>query len=257
MKHNICLSIILLYFTWFEIGCSSFSVKKERLDRVKTIAMIGLDMEQQKSASVGDLFQIATKQGFKSEATVAMGVESEHVVKLYEAIVQELKNRRGWKVISYKEMKANSHYQNFLKEKTEGWQNRPVLNDRVNLFRPPGIVDFYSVTMTKEERIKELQESLGVDAVITIHVKTQLNNNSVFASVIGQGKFSPSATLTIMMKDKSGEPIWKDSVEGAKLDKSERNIMGVANEEKLNTLSVEASKLSLRALMDRLESKAL
>ena len=223
-------------------GCTSKIVKTEELARVKRVALIGLDVQQQKSVSKGDLLAIATRTATKPGATPALRTEAAHLEAVYRDVAQKLERQTGWKVVPLADLKRNAGYQKYFKEKTEGFQNRPIVNDRYNLYGAPGVVDSFAILTTKPERVKEIATDLKVDAVAYVTFKVDLNNDSMLASLVGEGEFRPSASTSLFVVDaRTGEKIYMASAAGPKVEKGAQNTLGVANEELLNRLTAQAT----------------
>ena len=233
------------------LGCSSKVVKNDQLKGIKKVAVIGFEMQQQRPVSGGDLFAIATHQNKASGATPTLGTESKYAEQAYKNFSSKLQTKTGWTIVKMEDVRKNPAYMSFLKSKTEGFQNRPMINDRFDLFRPSGIADNFSVMTTEKEKLLQLAKSLGVDAVITATTKVDLNANGVLAAVTGNGEYKPSGSTTIMIKDSlQAENILVASAEGAKVEKGEKNVVGMSNEDNLNILAVEATNLSVQNVLN-------
>jgi len=226
-------------------GCTSKIVKTAELAQVKKVALIGLDVQQQKSVSKGDLLAIATRTASKPGAQPALRTEGAHLEDIYKDTAKKIEQRTGWKVVPLADLKKNAAYQKYFKEKTEGFQNRPIINDRYNLYGAPGVVDSFAVMTTKPERLKEIAADLKVDAVAYATFTVDLNNDSLLASMVGAGEFRPSASTSLFVLDgRTGEKIYMASAKGPQVEKGERNTLGVANEANLNRLTAQATGMA-------------
>lgn len=237
-------------------GCTTKIVKTAELAQVKRVALIGLDVQQQKSVSKGDLLAIATRTASSPQATPMLRSEGAHLEGIYKDVAKKIEQRTGWKVIPLADLKRNAAYQKYFKDKTEGFQNRPMINDRYNLYGAPGVVDSFAVMTTKPERLKEIAADLKVDAVAYATFKVDLNNDSMLASMVGAGEFRPSASTSLFVLDgRTGEKLYMASANGPKVEKGERNTLGVANEDGLNRLTAQATGMATDLVIEDLKTK--
>jgi len=237
-------------------ACTNKIVKTEELRQVKKVAIIGLDLQQQKSVSGGDLLSLALKTNDANQATPRMRTEAQHAELVYNDLRAKVEQGTGWKVVTLAELAKSPAYAKFFKEKTEGLQNRPLINNRYDLFAPKGILDSWALMTTKTERLKELANELKVDAVIYATSTVNLNNSSMLASMVGKGEFRPSANVSLFVADaRTGEKIFMASVEGPKVDKGAKNAVGMADVDQLNMLAHQATGMSLDLVMKDLTLK--
>ena len=82
MKKSMSLNV-LISALFALTSCSSKIVKKERLDQLKTVAIIGLDLEQQKPVSAGDLISVALKQSHTNQMVAGVRVDSIHTKSVF------------------------------------------------------------------------------------------------------------------------------------------------------------------------------
>lgn len=247
--------LILVFIGFAFFGCASKVVKTEELKGIKKVAIVGFELQQQRPVSGMDLLKIATHQKVSTGASLAMGAESPHVEIAYKNLAQELGSKTGWIVMPIENLRKHRAYAAWLKSKTEGFQNRPIINDRFDLLRPAGIGDNFSVLTTEKEKLAQLAKELGVDAVVTISTVVNLNANGVFAALTGGGEYKPSGQTTFVVKNPvTAENIIMLSGEGEKVEKGEKNIAGMANEDSLNKLIVEAAGLSIRTVLNEIPS---
>jgi hypothetical protein len=185
--------------------------------------------------------------------------EANHVNEMYDNLAERLKSEQNFTVISREALAANSSYKRLFKEKTEGFQNRPPIDAKFELLQPQGILDSFAIQTTKADDLKKLQLDLGVDAIVTVSMTVNLNLDSVLGSLVGKAEFSPSANSYLRMLDAStGQEIWSDTnAEGEKIKSNEKTFLGLANQEKINKLAVEAAKSSYRAMLDRYKESLL
>lgn len=250
MKKLILTCIGLMAF-----GCASKIVKTEELKAVKKVAIIGFDLQQQRPVSGSDLLAIVTHSKVSTDASVKMGAESAHVDATYKNMAQELSSKTGWKVTKIEDLRKHPAYVAFVKSKTEGFQNRPIINDRFDLLRPTGVVDNFAVLTTEKEKLTQLAKDLGVDAVVTASTTVNLNANGAFAALTGNGEYKPSGRTTLMVKNATtAENIIMLSGEGPQVETGVKNVAGLTNEENLNKLVVEATGLSVRNVLNEIPS---
>jgi hypothetical protein len=230
-------------------GCSTKTLKEEKLREVKRVAIIGFDLQRQKPVSGGDLLAIALKAK-RDGATPRTRTDDGQAEVVYSEFAKQVWDKTKWTVIPLKDIRSRAAYQKVFKSKTEGFQNRPIVHDRFDLLNVPGLLDSFAINTLPAETLKELQADLGVDAIVAVTVEMHLNNNSVFMSMIGQGKMSPFAQATIFMQDaRNGERLWLQTVKGEEIEMGEKNLMGMANEAKLNQTYNLAAKSSFEALL--------
>jgi hypothetical protein len=251
LKHDWRKGLWAAVFLILTSACASLKVEKDKVADVKRVAIIGFGVQQQSPVSMGDLFKVATHQNTASKAEVKGRTESDHVAKMYDNLKQKLEQQNHWKVMSQDQLKSNPAYLALFKAKTEGWQNRPIMNDRYVFMQPAGILDNFAVMTTEAEILKKLQEDLKVDAVLVVSINVDLNNNSMFASMVGQGKFSPSANTNLYLLDaKTENKIWIDpGTKGDEIENSDKNFMGLADQERLNKLAVLAADSSYSKIL--------
>src|SRR6185437_617958 len=126
--------IFILPLSFLLTSCSSQIVKKDELGQVHRAAIVGLDLQQQKSVSKEDLLSIALKTNEPNQATVRGRSESDHVTSVYQDLAGKVEKETEWKVLSADQLRQAAAYRKFFKSKTEGFQNRPMINNRFNLF---------------------------------------------------------------------------------------------------------------------------
>lgn len=249
MKNFIYLTLSLYLLN----ACSTGIVKKDRLDQVKRVAIIGLDLEQQKSVSGVDLVSIALKQSSANQSVAGVRVESLHVKAVYEDIAEKVSKKTGWKVVGFDNMKANATYNKYFKAKTEGFQLRPMINERFVLYAAPGVLDAFAIQSLKTEDLQALAKALKVDALIVATSVVNLNNSSIFSSLVGKGEFHPSSATNFYVYDgTNGEKIFFKRAEGPEIKEGERNIVGMASESHLDEMARQATDLSVDILVKEL-----
>ncbi|WP_413291341.1 hypothetical protein [Bdellovibrio sp. HCB337] len=239
------------------VACTTMKVEKDHVKGVKRVAIVGFDVQQQRPVEGGDLFKALTHQDTSSKAEVKGRTEAAHVAAMYDLLRKKLETDNGWQVMPMDKVKQNKAYQEHFKAKTEGWQNRPIMNDRYNLLQAEGILDSFAIMTTEPEKRKQLQQDLGVDAILYVGIKVDLNNNSALASLVGQGKFSPLATTNLTLIDAAFDTkIWFDgSAQGEPAENNDKNFMGMADAEKLNQLAVKAAESSYKKLLANYKEK--
>jgi len=236
-------------------ACAGKTVKKEELAKVKKAAIIGLEVQQQKSVSAGDIVGAALKTN-KNGASPHLRQESSHIDPIYEDAANKLAKQTGWKVLTIEQVRNNPAYKKFFDEKTHGFHQGAILNDRFDLFAPTGVLDSFAIMTTKHETLEELAKALGVDAVVYASSVVNLNNNSGWASMVGKGEYHPNSNLNFYVLDaRSGEKIFVDSANGPKVEEGARNAVGIADVDKLNDLARTATALSLDMVMKDLNTK--
>ncbi len=234
-----CVTVLSL------MSCSTKIVKKERLDQLKNVAIIGLDLEQQKAVSGGDLINAAMKKASSGQMIAGVRVDSIHMKSVYQELAEKISRKTGWKLMGLDEMRSNKAYAQIFKDKTEGFQSRPFINERFDLYTSEGVLDTFAVDRLSEDTLKSLAKSLRVDAVVTVKSIVRLNNSSMLASLVGKGEFHPSSNLFMRVLDGvSAEKIFFEAVEGPEVATGEKNFMGMAPEKRLNEMAKEATALS-------------
>lgn len=252
MNTSLISAIPLLGFLMLT-SCATVKVDKDRVGSVKRVAIVGFDVQQQKPVSTMDLVKVATKQDTTSKAEVALASEAAHVGKMYDLLQKKLEQENSWKVLPLEVVRKNPVYGLHFKEKTEGFQTRPMINDRYTLMQPSNILDSFAIYSTRPEKLKEIQEALGVDALLIVSISVALNNNSALLSLVGQGKFAPIATTTLQLLDaRTNSRLWQESqAVGEPAENNEKNFLGMADDEKLNQLAFVAAQKSYVSLLSR------
>lgn len=238
-------------------ACTSMKVSKDEVRSVQRVAIVGYDVQQQRPVEAGDLFKIATHQNTASQAEIKGREESPHIAKMYDLLRQKLETENHWQIMSQESLRNNKAYQEYFRSKTEGFQNRPLINDRYTLYQPLGVLDSFALYTTEPEKLKKLQADLGVDALLIVGVQVHLNNSSMIASLVGQGKFSPYAETGITLLDaKNNVKIWFDgNAKGEPVENNEKNFMGMASQEKLNSMAIMAAESSYNKLLSNYKDK--
>lgn len=237
-------------------ACSTKIVKTEDLALVKRVAIVGLDLQQQKAVSGEDLASIALKTAESPKAEPALRAEAPHAADVYKDLAAKIEKQTGWKVLSQESVRANASYTKLFKDKTEGFQNRPMINNRFVVLSPSGILDSFAIQTTKPDRLQQLAKDLKVDALIYATSTVNLNNNSVIMSMVGKGEFKPSANTSVFVIDaRTGEKIFMNSAEGPKVAQGERNTLGMADDQKLNLLAKQATAMSMDEVLKELAVK--
>lgn len=245
-------SIIVPALAFMLAACSSQIVKKDELAQIHRAAIIGLDLQQQKSVSGEDLLSIALKTN-KNEATMRGRTESEHVNSVYLDLAQKMAKDTGWKLLSENQVRESAAYKEFFKSKTDGLQARPAINNRYNYYQAPGILDTFAILTAEKEKLTALAKAMNVDALIFASSTVNLNNDSFLASMVGKGEFHPSSSSTVFIIDgRTGEKIFMSSAEGPKLEQGEKNALGMASEDNLNNLAQLATGKALAMVLKEL-----
>jgi len=238
-------------------ACASMKVGKDKVQAVKRVAIVGFDVQQQRPVEMGDLFKAATHQSTASQAEVKGRTEALHVAKMYDNLRKKLESENHWQIIPQETLKANKAYQAIFKLKTDGWQNRPMINDRYVLMQPAGILDSFAIRLTEPEKLAQLQKDLNVDAILIVGIRVQLNNSGMMASLVGQGKFNPYAETNVALTDSvTSTTLWIDgNAKGEPVENETKNFMGLADAEKLNQLAVLAADSSYSKLLSNYKEK--
>lgn len=236
-------------------ACASQQVKKEELAKVRTIAIVGFDVLQQKSVSGGDLLGLALGGKGAGAATTKLSVESAHLSPVLEDLHSQLGRGQSWRVLPLSQVKASKQYQNLYRDKTEGFQNRPSVPDRYDPYRAPGFLDSWAIQTSSPEQLRALAQELRVDALVVASATVHLNNSSLFSSLVGKGEYKPKADLTmILIQVPSGDRIFTATVQGPESEAGEKNTLGMADDAKLNKLVQVATSRSIEKMMKEVPS---
>jgi hypothetical protein len=237
-------------------ACSGGQVKRERLQHVKRVAIVGLDLEQQKPVSGMDLAGLMLGKKGSGSAEHKMAIESAHAEQVYNDLTAKLSRSSGWQVMKQADLKKHPAYTKLFREKTEGMQSRPAVHERYEIYRAPGVLDTWPVMLLEEAQSKALAKELGVDALVYAKAQVNLNNSSLFSSMIGKGEFKPSSNLSLYVTEGvSGEKILVQTTEGPEVEKGASNTMGVADDAKVNALAQQAASLSMDQMFKELKLK--
>lgn len=233
-------------------ACTTFSVEKERLAKVKTVAIVGFEVNQQIPPGLKDIFTAGRQKNDKSFGKVAGWTEAEHATEMYKNLATKLQKEKSWQVIPLEQMVANPAYIQAFKSKTEGLQNRPITDERTEMFHAKGVLDSFAIRTLDDEILQKLKQDLKVDAIVTASLTVHLNNNSALASLVGAGEYKPSATMYFDVKDlKDNKSIWMDTnAKGEEVKEGSRNFLGLTEESKLNKLVIEASNSAYNQLFE-------
>jgi hypothetical protein len=230
-------------------ACAS-QIKKEEVAKIRRVAVIGFDLQQQRSVSGNDLLGIALGKQHDDKAIVKLANESAHVDPMLTNLQKSLGKDLQWVVIPAGDVKKNSRYQDLYKKKTQGFQNRPAVAERYDSFRAPGVLDSWAILTTEKEVLQAIAQDLKVDALVVGTAQVHLNNSSLLASLVGKGEYKPSADFSlILIQSQSGDHIFTASIQGPKIDEVEKNTLGLADEAKLNKLAQTAVDLSIEKMM--------
>lgn len=228
-------------------ACSSGTIKPEKLRAVKKAAVIGLDLEQQKAVSGTDLFKIATHQQVTTgQPNHGAAAEAAYLEGIHQDVSAAIGKKTGWKMKSLAEIRATPSYAKLFKEKTEGWQMTGATHERYDLLRAPGLLDMFPLMTTEADRLKAVARDLGVDALVVVKSTINLNNSGVLSSLVGKGEYKPSSNIQMfVIEGLSGEKILVRSMEGPKVEKSVRNVVGMSDQDQLNEKAREATALAM------------
>lgn len=238
------------------VGCAGQQIKPAEIAKVRRVAVIGFDVLQQKSVSGGDLLGLALKGKGAGAAQIKLAAVSAHVDPMIADLESRLKREKGWNVLASTELRKSSRYQALLKAKTEGFQNRPAVADRYDPFRAGEVLDSWAILSTPAEELRELARELKVDALIVGTATVHLNNSGLFSSLVGDGEYKPKADLTLfVIQGSSGDKIFTKTLEGPAVEKGERNVVGMADDAKLNRLAQVATGLSVGLMLKEIPSR--
>ncbi len=250
-KQSILVSVITLALL---SGCAHTKIEKDKISSIRKVAIIGFDVQQQKAVGMGDLLAIATKSKEASKAQLAIGEEAKHVIDIYNDLRSQIEKDTSWQVLPLNQIQTNPVYVALYKEKTEGFQMRPQINDRMTLLQAPQILDTFAARLTKEESLQGLQKALGVDALIIAGVQVQLYKGGIIytiKSMFGKAELEPQAVTNLtLLEPRSNTSIWSESnALGEPAKSNEKTFLGLAQDEVVNRLSVQAARNSFDTLL--------
>ncbi|MES2964288.1 MAG: hypothetical protein V4760_10385 [Bdellovibrionota bacterium] len=232
-------------------ACSTSAIKPDQLNKVDRVAIIAIDITQEKPVSTGDLVGIALKTN-DSRAKPQLGVPSEHVANAYQDLTAKLAKKTGWKVMKLDELRKNPAYAAFYKEKTDGFHQAPIIDGRFDLYQAPEVLTSFAVMTTPHERLAKLAQDLGVDTIVYAATTVEVNSG-MLASLVGLGKIHPKGKASIYAVDaRSGEKIYWQQAEGPEVEGGASNVAGMGSQEQLNQLAREASALSMDQALEKL-----
>lgn len=248
---------VLSILSFLALGaCAGQQIKKEKLEKVQRVAVIGFDALQQKSVSGSDLLGLALGGKGAGSATIKLAAISSHVDPMIVDLEQKLRREKSWKVVSIADLKKSPAYMSLLKQKTEGFQNRPAVPDRYDPFRAAEVLDFWAIMTTPNEQLQKVAAELKVDALVIATSKVHLNNSGLFSSLMGNGEYKPKSELTMIIIDvASGEKIFTKTVEGPAVEQGEKNVLGMADDAKLNRLAQVATERSVDLMLKEVPSR--
>ncbi len=244
-------------FGFLSLSACSSTLKKEELGKVKSVAVIGIGVEQQKPVSADDLIGMAMGHEQDTSPEYSLRNESEHIEKIYNNTVKNIKTNTGWNVLSMEKVRRDPAYRFYFQKKTSGMQNRPPVHHRYTYYQAKGILDDFEVFTTSEEDLNKIKDSLGVDALVVVRLKVNLNNSSMISNLVGKGSISPSSQATVVIFDNGKNKIFSESIVGEKIEDSGKHFLGLAEDKKVNELSIKASDDSVAKVFKQLNEKAL
>lgn len=234
-------------------GCAHTTVEKDKLSSVRKVAIVGFDVQQQKAVGLGDLIGIAAKVKSENKADVAMGQDSAHLISIYNDLRTQIEKETSWKVLTLEQLANNPIYTALYKEKTDGFQFRPQINNKYELLQAPKVLDTFALRTTKEESLEALEKALGVDALLIVKVNVNIYKGGfIYAmkSLFGQAELEPQASTNLtLMQARTKSTLWNEaSAQGEAVKSNEKTFLGLAEDQVVQRLSVQAAQSSFVTL---------
>ncbi len=239
-------------------GCASVTIHKDRLDRVKSVAIVGFsgevalrDPKEKDSGIAGTINAIkATTEVANGEYTRRRAEQAEQI---YGLLAKKLEEGLGWTVLPKDRLPACSEYAALVEQHPQGGLGKGYGEQLV-----PGVLREEAARNLDEATRARLAKALGVDAIAVAHVKYVVGDKSGF-SVGGMGKVTkyPKAIVTFTVYDAtSPDPAWKDAwAEGKPSKEGLENVMGVNVDEKETPVLIAAADSGFGTLLDRYKAQ--
>jgi hypothetical protein len=238
-------------------GCATVSVQKERLEKVKTVAIIGFTGQvaiQDSNKATGGIG--GAINGIKGAVEVSSGEyrqrREQQAREVYGHLVDRLQQTMGWTVVDKDKVANNSSYLTLAQANPSGGVGSGYGEQVV-----PGLVREESLRTLDNASLTQLAKALGVDAVAVVRVKYVVGDKSgVSIGGVGHTTLYPKAIVQFALYDAEGQdPAWKDKwAEGAPTKDGISNTMGVESDANESQVLVAAADSAVGALIDRVQA---
>lgn len=242
------------------LGCASVKVHPERIDKVKTVALVGFSgqlslhdpNEKKDSKGIG-----ATINAIKNIGEMGSGElqkrRTEQAEKAYSLLAKKLSEQMGWRVLDAQALAQSPVYATQLREHSNEGLTTLGLQYLPNVLRAE-----VAERLSPSQR-DELIKSLGVDAVAVVAVKYVVGDKSGF-SLGGVGKQTtyPKAVVGFAVWDQNAqEAAWSDRwAEGKPTTEGLAATMGVELDENETSVLLAAADSGYGRLLVRYQEQA-
>jgi hypothetical protein len=229
-------------------ACTTMKINADRLAKVKTVAVVGFSVNQETTPGLTDLFRGKTKDAQFAKIQNA----ATHATEMYKNLVARLEKEQGWKVLKIDQLASHPAYKEVYKTKTEGWQGRPMIDGKTELFQAQGILDTFAIHSAEKPLLEKLKKDLKVDAIVIANLNVRLNNTASLASLVGVAEYKPNVNMSFVVNDLlQDEAAWFDyDVKGPQIEQGSKNFLGMTEESKITQLVIQASDLAYTQLFE-------
>lgn len=224
-------------------ACSTIKVDHENLNNVKRVAVVGMeiieeDPNQEEALSMGN----SARQS------------SNELTKIYKDFINRAKRNTKWQVIDHNRVVSNSYYQKLFNSTMKGIRSLPPPGKNREVFVAPGLLDHWAVFKMTAEQKNELAKKLGVDALMVLQIRSDLNRQASFLTLAGGGRYVPDATAFAQLYyAQSSSLVWDEKGYGKSTKDGAKHIAGVIDSKKLNELRYESTGMAFEELLKKLK----
>lgn len=253
---KIYLILMLLSFSFYIASCGSMGkkIEKERIAKVKRVAIISFEVVQDQPAD--NLGLGALTKGSRGEVTDANSQELQAFAKdTYNKLVMGVQDALKVKVISYKQVSTNKSYKSFYNKKMSGLRPTTFMGSaNVEIIHAKGILDRAAFQALPHNEKVKLVKDIGADAFIEYSAFQDIKQGWGLGNLVGKGSFSFTTKSSLVMYDlNSDEPILRvQNINGIK-SRSSSEIKTGSQISKLAIIGKESARTSLEAVFKTIQ----
>ena len=239
-------------------SCSSFPLQRERVARVRSVAIVGftveVDTSYEEEGEAYDPERKAWQPKEKLRISHRNLSENRELEKIHQILAAGLESGLHWKVLPSDRLAASEEYLLLLQSRVgKTWQPEELRGPSSYGF--PDRLGFDEIKKLTPENRRKILEQTGTDALVSARVTLRIDKTDAFSisGLLGVGAYYPTAVLELMAFDaQEGGPIWHDKdVESDPDVEGTFQIGGKASDEHVMGKALTAVKSSVEALLQR------
>ncbi|MBY0469782.1 hypothetical protein K2X30_01350 [bacterium] len=242
----------------FAASCSTIKVERDRVEEIRRVAVVGFDVKQEVPPGLEGLFGSSPKPDTPFAQTKVLGFaeERDHSSRMYSELEKQLQKELKWQIKDRRAVADQAIYKKLFEKNTQGLQNRPIVNENIQIYGTTGILDAWPIQRMSSSERQQLCKDLGVDAIVVADINVAVRNGGGLKKLIGAGDFKPQATLvfSVYTADRN-EPVWQDSAARGEEEEGTGHMLGITNQKALDQKTVLAAQSAYQKLFARFKEE--